>query len=243
VVAFGRADFVGRAEPTSAAAHPPRLARNGMPSPSKLRAVDLNLPTRNGGSRARGDKNQRSRQIETDQRPDGQIGETETDHRRRSGQIETKPCPACAGITTPGAVADWLLATFPHGIDRIFAAVQRRRAATSDESEIEINWEAGKAARELVKLWSLHRLDQLLEEISKGGPTRMTGRERRALWGSDKAPRSISIPDDPIKAAAKLWRFWGATPSKLTRFAYEIARRTNAPKPPPPPPEDPDIPF
>ena len=108
---------------------------------------------------------------------------------------------------TPAAVAKWLVATFPHTIDRIIGALQRQRAATGIEPEITISWEAGKAARELVKLWSLERLEQFREEIPKGSPTRMTDTERRALWGSDKAPKSISIPDDPARAAEKLWLF------------------------------------
>ena len=177
---------------------------------------------------------------------------SETEHPNGNvqiGQTETKHCPNDLdwlhdpAKRTPATVADWLLATFPHGIDRIFAAVQRRRAATGEASELEINWEAGKAARDLVKIWSIERLDQLRGEISKGAPTRMTDADRHAVWGSDKAPKSIYIPDDPASTAAKLWLYWGATPSKLTRLCDEIARRTNTPKLPPPPPEDPDIPF
>jgi hypothetical protein len=69
----------------------------------------------------------------------------------------------------------------------------------------------------------------------------MTEAEKHTLWQSDRAPKSIQIPDDPAGAAAKLWLSWGVTPSKLARLRYEIARRTNAP--PPPPPREPDIPF
>ena len=54
----------------------------------------------------------------------------------------------------------------------------------------------------------------------------MTDTERRALWGSAKAPKSIAIPDDPGGAATKLWLWWGATPSKLRRLVYELGRRT-----------------
>jgi hypothetical protein len=167
----------------------------------------------------------------------------------------TEVCPTCAEIEllhdpskrTPTVVAKWLIETFPHAIDRIIGALQRQRDATSDESEIEINWEAGKAARDLTRIWSLDRLDQFREEITKGRPTRMTDTELRALWGSEKAPKSMSIPDDPVNAATKLWLYWGATPNKLTRLRYEIGRRTKAPEPPKPVkvwnPEEEGIPF
>ncbi len=74
----------------------------------------------------------------------------------------------------------------------------------------------------------------------------MTDTELRALWGSEKAPKSIRIPDDPVNAVAKLWLYWGATPKKLTRLRYEIGRRTKAPEPIRawnPDEEDTDIPF
>jgi hypothetical protein len=60
----------------------------------------------------------------------------------------------------------------------------------------------------------------------------MTETEKLALWGSDKTPKSIRIPDHPVKAAAKLWLHWGATPGKLGHLRDEIGRRTKAPEPP-----------
>jgi hypothetical protein len=147
---------------------------------------------------------------------------------------------------TPGAVAAWLIETFPHAIDRIIGALQRQRATAFGESKITISWEAGRGARDLARLWSTERLDELRQHLAEGAPARMTEAEKLALWGSERAPKSISIPDDPREAAAKLWLFWGQTPGKLTRLRSEIARRTKAPKPPPAPrspPEDPDIPF
>ena len=76
----------------------------------------------------------------------------------------------------------------------------------------------------------------------------MTETEKLSLWGNAKAPRSISIPDDPARAAEKLWLFWGATPSKLYRLCYEMGRRTQSPQRELPPrpkwdPEDGDMPF
>jgi hypothetical protein len=168
-----------------------------------------------------------------------QTGETETVRRHDGPDWLHDPAKR-----TPAAVAAWLIATFPDAVDRIIGALQRQRDATGVESQITISWEAGKAARDLVRLWSLERLDQLREEIAKGGPTRMTDPEKFTLWGSEKAPKSIRIPDDPIKAAAKLWLYWGARPSKLDRLNDEIARRTKAPKPIRVwNPEEEDIPF
>jgi hypothetical protein len=137
------------------------------------------------------------------------------------------------------------------------AALQRQLDA-NPESEIVINWEAGAAARDLARLWSTARLDAFREHLAAGKPTRITETEKLAIWGSDKAPKLISIPDDPARAAEKLWLWWGATPDKLDRLASEIDRRTRAPQRKPAPilthrksktsrtrnlPDDPDSPF
>lgn len=107
--------------------------------------------------------------------------------------------------------------------------------------EIDIAWEAGDAARDLVRLWSTTQLDMFREHLDAGKPTRMTTTEKFILWGSGKAPKRIVIPDDPAAAAARLWLWWGTTPKKLRRLGREIARRTQVP--PPPVPRCDDIPF
>jgi hypothetical protein len=176
-----------------------------------------------------------------------------------TGQIETVhtppagTCAVCGEIEflhdpakrTVKAVVDWLLETLPDApVDRICAALQRRRAAAG-ENEIVINWEAGKAARDLARIWSTARLDEFREHLAAGKPTRMTETEKLVLWGADKAPKQIGVPDDPARASEKLWLWWGAFPAKLHRLVSEIARRTNAPPPPMPKydPEEADIPF
>jgi len=189
-----------------------------------------------------------SGQTETDQKSgNGQVATSGSVHRD-GGQIETdhsRPngCPFCVDLAerTFGSAAGWLVERYPvHAIRGLIAALQRRLDA-EPESEITIAWEAGAAARDLARLWSTARLDELRDEVAKGGPTRMTDAEKEALWGSVKAPKSMSIPDDPARAAAKLWLWWGITPSKLSRFANEVRRLTRAS--PPPPPDDRDYPF
>jgi hypothetical protein len=193
--------------------------------------------------------------IETGQRSgNGQIagsgsvhrdgGQIDTDHSRPNG------CPFCVDLAarTFGSAAKWLVERYPaHAIRGLMAALQQQLDA-NPESEIVINWEAGAAARDLARLWSTARLDEFREHLAAGKPTRMTETEKLSLWRNAKAPRSISIADDPARAAEKLWLFWGATPNKLHRLRFEIGRRTQAPQPEPPPrpkwdPEDGDVPF
>ena len=113
---------------------------------------------------------------------------------------------------------------FPHAVDRIIPGLQRQ-ATVQPSSELTINWEAGKAARDLSLVWSTAQLDELCRQIEDGGPTRMTEAEKHTLWGTDNVPRTISIPDDPAAAAAQLWLFWGVTPTKLSRLRAEMRRR------------------
>lgn len=79
------------------------------------------------------------------------------------------------------------------------------RQRSDRTSDIVISWEAGRAARDLGRLSSSAPLDELRDEIARGGPTRITNTGKWALWGTGKAPKSISIPDNPARAAAKLW--------------------------------------
>jgi hypothetical protein len=169
-----------------------------------------------------------------------------------SGEIKNphscgSDCPFCnpANERTFDSAPAWLIERQPpNAVHGLIAALQRRLDA-KPASEITISWEAGAAARELTRQWSTTKLDEFREHLAAGKPTRMTETEKLAIWGSDKAPKSISIPDDPARAAEKLWLFWGATPGKLHRLRYEIGRRTQAPAFPRPKynPEDADIPF
>jgi hypothetical protein len=154
-------------------------------------------------------------------------------------------CPFCdpAKERTFGSAAAWFAERHPPAAIRgLIAALQRRLDANADPApEIEIAWEAGAAARELTRLWMTPQLDMFRKHLGAGKPTRMTTVEKFILWGSDKAPKRIAIPDDPAAAAARLWLWWGTIPKKLHRLGREIARRTQVP--PPPVPRCDDIPF
>jgi hypothetical protein len=162
-------------------------------------------------------------------------------------QSHPNGCPFCnpTNERTFGNAAAWLIETHSAAAVRSLIAALQRRLDAKPEAEIVIAWEAGAAARDLARLWSTAMLDEFREHLAAGRPTRMTETEKLSLWGSDKAPKSISIPDDPARAAEKLWLFWGATPKKLRRLAEEIGGRTQAPAPPRPNynPEDADFPL